>query len=1287
MARYLDKLLLIATALAACERVDALDRAVPPAPQPAPQPQPQPQPTPPPPGAATTMTLASGALIIPTSAAFQDECGAVSTFGLMYDILRANTWLTSNGYTAITVHYAYNSEKYSPNRCVPTNLDTPPSPETGGYQSVAWNDGCDFRLQNANAAPATQIDNTQGYDSAKDIGCGGTAPTPANSGNCRFETYDNTSNGDAYPQYSDRSVRHTASSGTNVKDIGFLGGPFVISGTDAQMFTWLLAGKCNVVDGKKCTSVGASFLAKDVYGNSIDFSPFRCGSTGCTGAFPVSGTASKYGHETASCTLNASSQPHLVRVFRANHTVTVPASLDDNKALTNTPPRLALLSYNNAKLTNTVYTGILEQYLINAGLNFTGAQGCPPGGYNATNTTICPNGANPGQIYDYFDFADLKNNLETVTDSSGNPYYAAVWAPHWDTTAGANSGANTNEKTAVTDLYTWLDGQTGLMAECASIESIEGAYAGSSKDEEHTTPFLTCVDANNDGVCDVGTTNWGITRDSNQLTSHVLTNCTDPDASSSKTCAFYGYPGDPYSQLGDYLWTAPYGKVNSYLPYTGTKSIYIPGTYPLISEFSAPDSAKTGTAGSAPTPTTARKSAKLVYDYLVYGYKASNTAKGGIHYLAGHDQTAYIAGNLAVLQTLLQLGNQQTSVQPVTNEVSRSSPVVATINNTTAIVQGTFESINPPPTIPTVTNDASVAAWTFPYYKGHLRAFPTGNVTTTETSFTNESAMFDAGNLIPSANISGCASHFTSSCRTVFTTVTANCSKYGTPCTQYYLDSATDRATGGLANLIASGLTGANQLTVISKIMAGSLSSGSYVPELGGIDRSTPAVIGTSNNAGGARPTMIYFGATDGMMHAVCASVTGPCDQIGRELWAYLPRTVLPRLRYNDATLAVVQGSPHVVDALGDFYNTGSPTYRTILTFQTGGGTATAGETPAVYAIDVTDPTLPVVLWEYTMANPVTRGTFELGVGLRLAAGGVQNVAPSGTAKIVTVAQSNNGGTLGSGDVVTAIDTEQGTKLWQVGYQYPSPPRGSGTAVPASAVPGGAVGIDKTGAGYMTDVVYGDLYGNVWELQAKDGTTSTSVGSPLFSASSNGKPFGTQPAIYNNGGQLYAVMGTGGYDDPTDGTTWASGTQFVAAIRLSPTVTTTLNEGSGSPNVPIEFTLGAGEADFSQVLIVGQQFFVTTDTADVNNAATYGAGGSTGHAYGASFTAYTPPAPTVIVGGASSLVASATSLYSSSSGGLQQLSTGATSNTNGTRVSYDVNQQATVVRSLWLRTE
>ncbi len=227
-----------------------------------------------------------------------------------------------------------------------------------------------------------------------------------------------------------------------------------------------------------------------------------------------------------------------------------------------------------------------------------------------------------------------------------------------------------------------------------------------------------------------------------------------------------------------------------------------------------------------------------------------------------------------------------------------------------------------------------------------------------------------------------------------------------------------------LGPLMASNLDSTNQGNLMQLILAGdnSLVHTLYLPSLGGVDHSTVAVIGTSGLVNGTRPQMAYFGATDGMLHAVCASTGGACDLPGRELWAYLPRTSLSTVRYNTAR---IDGSPRVLDAYGDFHNTGEKSWRTILMFQTGwGDTSSLDRVPAVYALDVSDPTNPTVLWEYSLANPASRGTYELGEGVTIGAGQV-NV--SGTFHWVGYMQTNNAGTGGSGNVVTAVDMATGS--------------------------------------------------------------------------------------------------------------------------------------------------------------------------------------------------------------------------------------------------------------------
>jgi type IV pilus assembly protein PilY1 len=430
---------------------------------------------------------------------------------------------------------------------------------------------------------------------------------------------------------------------------------------------------------------------------------------------------------------------------------------------------------------------------------------------------------------------------------------------------------------------------------------------------------------------------------------------------------------------------------------------------------------------------------------------------------------------------------------------------------------------------------------------------------------------------------------------------------------------------------------------------------------------------------------MAYFGAADGMLHAVCAiaggttaSTTNICPRPGTELWAFLPRVQLPLIRTNTAR---VDGSPRVVDVFGDFTGnpaTGARSWHTVLTFQTGFAVNTRA---AAYAIDVTDPASPKVLWEY--ATPEAPGSLDLGTGLTVAAGPTLINAQLGNLAIL---QTANGGPGGPGVVATAVSQETGAKLWQFGYAYPSPPRGiaaDAALVPTTGIVGGAVGVDLAGKGFLTDVVFGDLYGDLWRLSAADGTSRNGTTTPLFAFSSNKHPIGAVPAIYSRSGQQYAVFASGGYADPT-AMSWTSGAQYLIAAKLSSTAATideTATACSGCA-LAINSALTSGDRGFSQALVVGTQVFVTADSSDVNLSA-YGSVSNTGHVMSVNLVG-TPAVTTLVVSaGASSLVNFMTALYNSSST-QQQLLTGAATTTAGPSV--DTTTTPKLTRALWLST-
>ena len=61
--------------------------------------------------ARADLTFPAGSLIIPSGASFQSDCGAVSMYGFVYNVLRANAWLQENGYGKIEVNYAIKENK------------------------------------------------------------------------------------------------------------------------------------------------------------------------------------------------------------------------------------------------------------------------------------------------------------------------------------------------------------------------------------------------------------------------------------------------------------------------------------------------------------------------------------------------------------------------------------------------------------------------------------------------------------------------------------------------------------------------------------------------------------------------------------------------------------------------------------------------------------------------------------------------------------------------------------------------------------------------------------------------------------------------------------------------------------------------------------------------------------------------------------------------------------------------------------------------------------------------
>ena len=327
--------------------------------------------------------------------------------------------------------------------------------------------------------------------------------------------------------------------------------------------------------------------------------------------------------------------------------------------------------------------------------------------------------------------------------------------------------------------------------------------------------------------------------------------------------------------------------------------------------------------------------------------------------------------------------------------------------------------------------------------------------------------------------------------------------------------------------------------------------SGDIPQRLWGISRSTPAVIGRSLRVTGAadRDQVVYVGAEDGLLHAFYAgqwqTSTSRYDQesptAGQELWGYLPGQLLigikdqPFEQTTDRFAIHVDGAPAASDLFADWNGDGQQQWRTYLA-----GTASLPlhEWSCAFALDVTNPRQPELLWEKALpgSNPgLTRGLVI----------GTPATEPNRPVLYLTTAYALKTNAAGLPDPVNgsyglracALDPLSGNLLWQWQCPYTPPLTDINTtpAVPAL--------LDIDGNGLTDYLVFGDMAGRLWALDAATGTPLT--GGPVYQVKEGAnQPIG---ASVTASGRL-VVFGTGGAEhaDPT-------GSYALYAVEILPT--------------------------------------------------------------------------------------------------------------------------------------
>ncbi|MBI4828249.1 MAG: PQQ-binding-like beta-propeller repeat protein, partial [Nitrospinae bacterium] len=267
--------------------------------------------------------------------------------------------------------------------------------------------------------------------------------------------------------------------------------------------------------------------------------------------------------------------------------------------------------------------------------------------------------------------------------------------------------------------------------------------------------------------------------------------------------------------------------------------------------------------------------------------------------------------------------------------------------------------------------------------------------------------------------------------------------------------------------------------------------------------------------------------------------------------------------------------------------------WRTVLSAMTG----KYGASPSVFAIDVTDPTTPDLLWEKTQEDIA-----DLGGGMRVSIGMVKNaygvtvpMVFAATNKVVdTAAIPAEAG----GIRMFGFDLATGTTTWSVSEDYV----GS-----QNDLPGAITLVDTDRDGYVDVVLAGDMDGRLWELNALTGANVNGSHIPLFNGGAGATvtgagvnyPIAASPTVtIGSNGHVLVVFGTGGTDwAPAD----ADHRHSIFVIDMTQKLTSP-DAANGAATLLWQLQLDVGEKAWSSPTVADGTVYVSTAYGTMESA-------------------------------------------------------------------------------------
>jgi type IV pilus assembly protein PilY1 len=270
------------------------------------------------------------------------------------------------------------------------------------------------------------------------------------------------------------------------------------------------------------------------------------------------------------------------------------------------------------------------------------------------------------------------------------------------------------------------------------------------------------------------------------------------------------------------------------------------------------------------------------------------------------------------------------------------------------------------------------------------------------------------------------------------------------------------------------------------------------------------------------RAGRIYVGANDGMLHAFNAVN-------GQEIWAFIPTPVIPNLwkladkDYATSHRNYVNGDPIIGDICIASCDSASAVWRTILVSGLNGGGR------GYFALDITDPNSPTLLWEYTAQQNANLGyTFGNPVITKLNDG----------TWVVLITTGYNNGTKDNDGVTNNSPTGNGVGSLYVlnaltGGLIREISTGVGTATTPSGLGQISAFIDDLSKNNLATYVYGgDLLGNLWRFDINTGAVINIA--TLKGPGNLAQPITVAPELGTVNRDRVIFVGTGKYLEVSD---------------------------------------------------------------------------------------------------------------------------------------------------------